>query len=206
MLQALLACALLLVTHTAAADDYVAGRHYEVIEPALETGGTDGKVVVMELFWYGCPHCFEFEPVIEAWLKEKPENIEFVRVPAVFARNWEIHARAFYAAEQLGVLEETHEALFNALHRERQRLFTVDALVAFYAAHGVDEQAFREAYESFDVDNKTRRAMAITRKSGIGGVPALLVDGRYRLSTQQTGSYEAMLKVAEALAAKDSSR
>jgi thiol:disulfide interchange protein DsbA len=206
MLKALLACALLLAAHAATAEDYVAGRHYEVIEPALEIQAADGKVSVTELFWYGCPHCYEFEPTIEAWLENKPEYIEFSRVPAVFARNWEIHARAFYAAEQLGVLEQTHEALFNALHRERRRLFTPDDLAAFYAEYGVSEEAFREAYDSFDVDNKTRRAMAITRKSGIGGVPAIIVAGRYRLSTQQTGSYEAMLKVAEYLAAKESSR
>ncbi|MEQ8663984.1 MAG: thiol:disulfide interchange protein DsbA/DsbL [Gammaproteobacteria bacterium] len=206
MLKVLLACALLVLAPAAVAADYVAGRHYELIEPPLETAAADDKVVVMELFWYGCPHCFEFEPAIEEWLASEPENVEFVRVPAVFARNWEIHARAFYAAEQLGVLKQTHTALFNALHRERRRLFTLDDLVTFYAEHGVDAEAFRTAYESFDVDQKTRRAMAITRKSGIGGVPALVVDGRYRLSTQQTGGYDAMLKVAEHLAAKDSSR
>ena len=98
------AAALLLCAAAAASDELQPGRHYDLIEPPAETAVGAGKVEVVELFWYGCPHCYQFEPVIEQWLEGKPEHIEFVRMPAVFAPNWEVHARAYYAAEQLGVL------------------------------------------------------------------------------------------------------
>ena len=196
----------LLATVALADDEFLAGRHYETIEPPAETNVAAGKVEIVELFWYGCPHCFQFEPLIASWLKTKAPYIEFVRMPAVFAANWEIHARAFYAAEQLGVLDQVHEPLFDALHNERRKVFSADELAAFYAEHGVSAEDFHKAYNSFDVDKKTRRAVALTRKYGIGGVPAIIVNGKYRSSTQQAGSYEDLLKVADFLAAKEASR
>ncbi|MGE0485167.1 MAG: thiol:disulfide interchange protein DsbA/DsbL [Gammaproteobacteria bacterium] len=189
-----------------AEDEFRPGRHYEKITPPVETEVGEGKVEVVEMFWYGCPHCYEFEPAIKQWLEHKPDNIEFVRVPAVFAHNWEIHARAFYAAQQLGILDKTHGALFDALHKERRRLFDEDALATFYAGFGVTEQQFRDAYESFDVDTKVRHAVALTRKYGISGVPAMIVDGTWRTGTQQAGDYENVLKVVDFLAAKDKDR
>lgn len=202
MLKYLLTAMLALVTTMAGAEEVIAGRHYERVSPAVATNVADNKIEVVELFWYGCPHCYQFEPAIEHWLETKPDNIEFVRVPAIFARNWELHARAYYAAEQLGVLDKTHGALFDALHKQRRKLFTEDALVAFFVEQGVDEAAFLEAYNSFDVDSKTRTAATLTRKYGITGVPAMVVDGRYRTSAQKTGTYEMLLKVVDHLAAK----
>lgn len=187
---------------TAHADDYVAGQHYQAVVPP-QTTTTPGKIEVVEMFWYGCPHCYEFEPVIHDWLQGKPDYIEFVRVPAVFASNWEVHARAYYAAEQLGVLDQIHKPLFDALHVDKRKLFNVDELAAFFAEHGVAEQAFRTAYDSFDVDKKTRRAIAVTRGYGISGVPAVIVNGKYRSSAQYAGSYQNLLKLVEFLADKE---
>ncbi len=207
MLRSLLAACLMAGAAAAFAQDaFQPGKHYEGVSPAVATHVEEGKVEVLELFWYGCPHCYAFEPELSKWLESKADYIEFVRVPAVFARNWEIHARAYYAAEQLGVLEQTHPALFEALHRERRRVFSVDELAGFFAEHGVDESAFRAAYDSFDVDTKTRRAVKLTREYGITGVPAVIIDGRYRTSTQKTGDFETLLKVVDALAAKQADR
>ncbi len=188
---------------TEAAEPFNPGQHYEGISPAVATSVAADKVEVVELFWYGCPHCFAFEPSIEAWLKTKADYIEFVRVPAVFARNWEIHARAYYAAEQLGVLDKTHAALFRALHEGKRKLFSQAELAAFYAEQGVPEADFNRAYESFDVDTKTRNAIALTRQYGISGVPAVIVNGRYRSSAQKAGTYDNMLKLVDFLAAKE---
>ncbi len=187
---------------TEAQEKYHSGQHYQEVKPAVESTVPAGSIEVVELFWYGCPHCYQFEPQIEKWLEEKPEKIAFKRVPAIFAKNWEVHARAFYAAEQLGILERSHRALFDAIHEDHRKLFTEDQLAEFYAGFGVSEDAFRKAYNSFDVDAKTRQAMALTRRYGINGVPAIVVDGRYRSSTQQTGSYEELLNVTDFLAAK----
>ncbi len=190
---------------TEAQEKYHSGQHYQEVKPAVESTVPAGSIEVVELFWYGCPHCYQFEPQIEKWLDEKPEKIAFKRVPAIFAKNWEVHARAFYAAEQLGILERSHRALFDAIHEDHRKLFTEDQLAEFYAGFGVSEDEFRKAYNSFDVDAKTRQAMALTRRYGINGVPAIVVDGRYRSSTQQTGSYEELLNVTDFLAAKSAS-
>lgn len=194
---------LLLTAHSAFAADWNPGQHYEGVSPPVRPDVAAGKVEVVELFWYGCPHCFAFEPSIEEWLKTKADYIEFKRVPAVFAKNWEVHARAYYATEQLGVTEKTHSALFEALHRDKAKLFTVDALAQFYARHGVAEADFRAAYDSFDVDSKTRNAIALTRKYGISGVPAVIVNGKYRSSARKVGTYENLLKLVDFLAAKE---
>lgn len=205
MLRSLLAAFVVFAACVAnAADPYKAGEHYALVTPPVATSSEDGRVEVVELFWYGCPHCYAFEPSIESWLKDKPEYVDFVRVPAVFAANWEIHARAFYATEQLGVTDQTHHALFKALHVDKRKLFSLDALAAFFAEQGVDEADFRKAYDSFDVDNKTRQAVQVTRKYGISGVPAVIVNGKYRSSAKRVGNYTELLKLVDFLAAKES--
>ncbi|MGR8919928.1 MAG: thiol:disulfide interchange protein DsbA/DsbL [Gammaproteobacteria bacterium] len=206
MIRFCVAVTSLVLALAASAETYTEGQHYEAISPPVKTTAAQGKVEVVELFWYGCPHCFAFEPTIEKWLETKPDSIEFRRVPAIFARNWAVHARAYYAAEQLGVLDRTHSRLFEALHVKQQKIFTEDQIVAFFVANGVDEQAFRDAYNSFDVDSKTRTAMTLTRQYGITGVPAMIVNGRYRSSARQTGTYENLLKLVEYLAAKENSQ
>jgi len=188
-----------------AADEFVEGQHYEAITPAL-AAGADGEVEIIELFWYGCPHCFDFEPRISAWVGHLPAGTSFRRVPAVFARNWELHARAYYAAEQLGVLEAIHKPLFDAIHVEKRELVTQEALAAFFAEQGVKAEDFNAAFDSFEVDGKTRKAIAATRDSGIGGVPAMLVNGKYRVTAQLAGDYDTLLKVVDFLAAKEHAR
>ena len=197
--------ALLVVTNSPA-DEFVAGQHYQEVKPAVATSVAAGKVEVLELFWYGCPHCYAFEPQLSEWVKNKPDYVEFVRVPAVFAHNWELHARAYYAAQQLGVLEKVHQPLFNAIHSQGRKVGTEEELAQFFADQGVDAEAFKKAYNSFDVDTKTRHAIALTREYGITGVPALIVNGKYRTSAQEAGDLTTLLKVVESLADKEHKR
>lgn len=202
LLAALLAC----LTLTAHADDeFVAGQHYQLITPAQPTT-TGDKVEVLELFWYGCPHCFAFEPALQEWLKKKPDYVQFARVPAVFAHNWEVHARAYFAAQQLGILDKIHEPLFEAIHKDNRKLFTEDELAPFFAEHGATAEQFHQAYNSFEVDTKTRHVIAATREYGISGVPALIINGKYRSSAQQAGGFDNLLKLVEFLAAKEHNR
>jgi thiol:disulfide interchange protein DsbA len=208
MLRSVLAgLCLALSAHAADEQSFNPGpQHYEAVSPAVPTQVAAGKVQVVELFWYGCPHCYAFEPTIEAWLKTKADYIEFVRVPAIFAKNWEPHARAYFAAQQLGVLDKTHSALFEALHRQKRKLLTEDDLVGFFAEHGVAEGAFRQAFNSFDVEKNARNAKSLTRKYGISGVPAVIINGKYRSSAQKAGTYENLLKLVDFLAAKETNR
>ena len=205
MLRIIIGVLSLALTFGAAAAEsaYKEGEHYERITPEVATNG-EGKIEVVEIFWYGCHHCYAFEPHIEEWLKSKPENVVFRRVPGIFAQNWVPHARAFYVAETLGVMDKVHTALFEAIHGLGRKINDEDALARFFAEHGVAESDFREAYNSFSVDTKTRQAMTASKDYGITGVPSMIVNGRFRTSARLTGTYAEMLKVVDTLVAKES--
>ena len=196
----------LLAAANSPAEEFVVGQHYQEVKPAVATSTATDKVEVLELFWYGCPHCYAFEPQLQEWLKNKADYIEFVRVPAVFAQNWEVHARAFYAAQQLGVLDKLNAPMFDAIHKEARKLGSEEEVTQFFADKGVPAKDFKKAYNSFDVDTKTRRAIALTREYGITGVPALIVNGKYRSSAQEAGDFATLLKLVDYLAAKEHKR
>ena len=190
---------------SSAQETYIEGQHYERITPAVQTTNEDG-VEVVEVFWYGCPHCFDFEPHINDWKKKQADDIHFRRMPAIFNKNWVPHARAYYTAEILGVSDTIHPALFNALHKKRQRLFTEESLRQFFIDNGVKAEDFDNTYHSFAVDTKTRQAMVATRDYKISGVPALIINGRFWTSARLTGDFDGMLKVTDFLADKERAR
>ena len=202
---ALLAMLFIVPLAAQAADTFKEGEHYERITPEVATQA-DGKIEVVEVFWYGCHHCYSFEPDIKKWLKSKPDDVEFRRVPGVFARNWIPHARAYYTAEILGVTDAIHTPLFEAIHDEGRRIGDEDSLARFFAEHGVAEADFREAYNSFSVDTKTRQALVASKEYGISGVPSVIVNGRYRTSARLAGTYENLLKIVDALVDKESTQ
>jgi len=205
MLRVLLACLMFGAVATATAEEFQEGVHYQLLATPLETQSGD-KIEVVELFWYGCHHCFSFEPLVQKWQQSLPDDVAFRRVPAVFAENWVPHARAFYAAEALGSLDRLHTPLFKALHEEEQKIFNEDALIRFAADQGIDEKDFRSAYTGFAIDGKVKKAMLYTRDSGITGVPAVIVNGKYRTGAQLAGSQEQVLKVVDFLVAKERAR
>lgn len=153
---------------------------------------------VLELFWYGCPHCHPLEPLLNDWRARHP-GVVFERMPAVLGDSWAIHAHAYYAAESLGVLERFHQPLFDAIHVDGKRFNDEAALAAFAAAQGVDAVRFRQALRAFAVDARVRQAMAITRRIGLDGVPALVVNGRYLTSPSLAGSRQRALEALDFL-------
>ena len=161
------------------ATDFKEGVQYKAIEPAPPPG-TGEVVQVMEFFMYGCPHCSQLEPYLEEWLKTKPENVEFVRVPAMFGGSANMHAGAFYALEIMGEGERLHGKLFDEIHIIKNRMQTRDALEEFLASQDVDMEKFRAAMSSFTVQTKAKRAEALMRRFEISGVPSVVVDARYR--------------------------
>jgi len=167
--------------------------------PAPEPTETGDEIEVLEVFMYSCPHCFHLEPRIAQWLKNKPAYVEFRRMPALFGAKAEPHARAFYAAELLGVQDKLDLPLFDALHVKKRKLWDEDALVAFAAEQGIDADEFRKAYNSFFVNMKVRRAEEMGKRYGVDGVPTFIVNGKYRTSPSQTGSQEAMFQVVDEL-------
>jgi thiol:disulfide interchange protein DsbA len=177
--------------------------NYEVVTPAQPIQNS-AKVEVIEFFWYGCPHCYSLEPSMVEWLKNKPANVEFIRQPAVFSDLWGKHAKAFFTAEALGVGEKVHADFFDAIQNKKQKLVTEDELAKFFADHGVKDEDFRAAYNSFLVDAKMRQAETMGTRYGITGVPALIVNGKYRVTATTAKSQENMLNVTNQLIQKES--
>ncbi len=178
------------------------GIDYRTLGQAVPTE-TGNKVEVLELFWYGCPHCYHLEPQLKQWLKNKPDYVEFRRLPAVLGRGWVNHGRAFFAAELLGVLDDLHEPLFVALHDKKMRLFDEGAIADWFAAQGVDREEFVKAYRSFIVDMKVRKVSQLGHRLGLDGVPSFVVNGKYVTSATQTGSRDRMFEVIDYLAARE---
>jgi thiol:disulfide interchange protein DsbA len=180
----------------------VAGEDYEVIEAGQPWRPLAGKVEVVEVFSYSCPHCAAFDPSIEAWAAKLPKDVRFNYVPAAFDANDQF-SRGFFAAEQAGVLRQTHSALFRAIHDEESvpmRNPSVAELATFYAAHGLPAAKFRAAVATPAMDAKMASARAFLVAAGITGTPSLIVDGKYRISGK---SHEDTLRIADQLIAKE---
>lgn len=176
------------------------GRDYEAVEFPQPT--TDPKrVEVLELFFYGCPHCFDLEPLLVKWVKKLPRHAYFRRMPAIFNDGWVPLAKAYYAAEALGVVDKLHGEIFNAIHLQGVNLNDRGNLLRFVGARGVDAAKFAKAYDSFGVQTQVRQARELTAAYGIQGVPSLIVDGKYRTSSSLTGSHEKLFPVLDELIA-----
>lgn len=179
------------------------GKGYKDLS-AVQPTQDPAKVEVIEFFWYGCPHCYQFEPLLEEWHSSLPANVNFIRQPAVFSSVWGKHAKAYFTAEVLGVVEKVHGDLFYEIQVKNQKLTSEDDLAKFFVAHGVDKAAFHDAYNSFIVDTKMRQAKTMGPRYGITGVPAIVVNGKYLVNGKTAGSHEGMIKVINELIAKES--
>ncbi len=181
---------------------YEEGEYYKKLPDPVSTGNS-GKIEVLELFWYGCPHCYALEPRLEAWAAKLPQDVEFKKMPAVLARHWVVHARAFYAAALLGVEKNVHSALFEALHERRENISDQASLAKFFARHGVSEKDFNQAFKSFSVSSKLQKAQINQRKYRASGVPAIIVNGKYLVGMGMKGGDKELFDVVEFLIDKE---
>ncbi|MGI9333511.1 MAG: thiol:disulfide interchange protein DsbA/DsbL [Gammaproteobacteria bacterium] len=185
-----------------AESDFDITGKYDVL-PAPQPTSSGDKIEIVDVFWYGCPHCFKFLPVMERYAASAPEYTEVRRMPAIFRDSWEPHARAFYTAKALGKLEEIHRPIFEAIHNQGAKLATKAELRQFFGKFGVDEQDFEDAWTSFGVDSEVRKTLKAQRLYGVRGTPSVVVNGKYLVSTRKAGSYDNMIKVVEALVRKE---
>jgi len=184
------------------AADFTEGKDYKAITAQATDSGD--RIEVLEFFWYGCPHCYSFEPHLIAWKKSKPANVVFTRVPAIFRPDWEVQARAYYALVNMGVVEDIHGKIFAAIHKDKRRLDKKENLVDFIVANGVDREKFLAEYSSFAVDGMVRKAKRMLKPYQIQGVPTVAVNGKYITSGSMAGSYDNMIKILDHLVAKES--
>ena len=188
------------------------GQHYIRMVPSQPTMGGADKIEVAEFFWYGCPHCYSFEPTINAWAKDMPAGARFVRIPVVWNTVHELHARLFYTMDVLarnGSLadgEAFHDTVFQEIQARGNRLTSEDSIRRLFERFGVDADAFNSTWKSFEVDQKLRVAKDLGRRYNIQGVPAVVVNGKYRTGGQEAGSYDAVPDVINELIARESQR
>jgi protein dithiol oxidoreductase (disulfide-forming) len=177
----------------------VAGKDYVAVNPPQPTE-TGNKVEVLEVFSYMCPHCNEFEPKLAAWVKKLPADVQFRRMPVVFSRaSWETLARSYYALEALGAIDKVHSKIFAAIHEENQILQNKDTIFDWIEKQGVDRKKFTEAFNSFSVQSKVQRTTQKAQSYGVSGVPTVIIDGKYLVSSTQAGNYEKLLQTADEL-------
>ncbi len=179
------------------------GRHYARLPAAQGTSSSPDQIEVAEVFWYGCPHCYTFDPYIENWLEDLPEDVNFVRIPAVWNVLLQVHARAYYAGQALDVDEGVHAAFFREIHINRNGLDSQPALAEFFASHGVDADDFNAAFESFAVNTRMNRADELARRYRISSVPTVVVNGKYTTDAGMAGSYEELMELIDELVAME---
>lgn len=203
----MLAALLLLSFGTAAtaAERFTEDVDYRRLDPSL-SAKLSAKVEVLELFWYRCPHCDQLQPLLDSWRQQHGKEVDWQRMPAVLGDNWAIQARAYYAAEALGILERVHGPLFDAYHRRHRPLKDETDFAGFFAEYGVDKAKFKQAFSSFSVDAKVRQAVEMGRRLRLEGVPAVVVGGKYLVSPAQSGGPEKAIRVMEYLLAQERSR
>ena len=173
------------------------GKDYRLVRPAQPTDVPAGSIEAIEFFWYGCPHCNSLEPALEQWVGKLPDDVVFRRIHVPFGERR--HQQLFYTLESMGKEEELHKAVFNAIHVDRDRLDTVDRMVAMLSKHGVDEKQFRDTFDSFAVRTKMRRAAQVVDAYGVDGVPAMAIAGKYYTAPSMVGSNGAALRVMDQL-------
>jgi len=167
----------------------------------------ENRVEVLEYFWFGCPHCYAFEPTINGWAADKPDHVDFVREAPPLNPAWTPHSQAYYASQVLGIQEEFFEPFFNAIHKEKKRLASpkqISKWAGNLGIDGVDEEKFLKTMSSFAVDAKIRRSMEMARADGINSVPSVVIDRRYKTSGSVAGSNERVVDVIRALSEKKS--
>lgn len=203
-----IALLLLLLSATNAAlsqpEKYIAGTHYTVLESPVRTGNT-GKIEVVEAFWYGCPHCFSFEPLLLDWTQRNAERIEFERAPAIFNNLMKLHAQVFFTAQSLGLLDTLHDAIYEALVLDNRPLQNESQIGEFFASHGVERKAFESAFNSFSVRTKVQQAQSRMQDYKLRGTPSMIVNGKYRVMTgSAVPTQRQMLEVVDFLIDKES--
>lgn len=177
----------------------VEGTHYVRLSQPLPMPA-DGKFEVVEFFWYGCPHCNDFEPALEAWTKTLPADVVFRRAPVAFRPEPHgIHQRVYFALETMGLVATLHRKVFYAIHNDRARLDKPAEISAFMAKNGVDGAKFMEVFNSFSVQTKARQAAQLSEAYKIDGVPAIGIHGRFYTSGSLAGSNERALAVTDQL-------
>ena len=178
------------------------GKQYVTLSSPVPVS-VPGKIEVVELFWYGCPHCYQLEPALNAWAEKLPADVNFIRVPALFGRTWDIHGQLFITLDLMKVEQRVHKAVFDAIHKQGKELKDPEEMADFLAEQGVDRDSFLNTYNSFAVKGQMAKAKQLAKAYQITGVPVMIVNGKYRFDVRSAGGEEQLLQVADYLIDKE---
>ncbi|ASQ47272.1 thiol:disulfide interchange protein DsbA/DsbL [Legionella clemsonensis] len=201
MVKRLLLIILLLPTLTFA-DEFVAGKDYElVVGPATNAGSP--KVTVTEFFSYGCPWCYRLEPALSTWLQQQGSKVQFSRVPVIFNKDWKVYAKAYYTAHLLGLETKINPALFKAIQTEKRNLANNEAMINFFTAEGADNNTVKSAFEnSTMIDLQIAQDAALMSHYHVNGVPAVVVNNRYKTDLQMAQNQKRFFMILDFLVNK----
>ena len=191
---------------------YKEGEHYVRMVPTQPTVGGADKIEVAEFFMYGCSHCYDLEPYINEWAKNKDPGVRFVRIPAAWNALVQLHAQLYYTEEVLarnGVLKDPEgfrETVFQEYHQRGNRLTSEAAIQKLFARFGVSEEDFQSTWGSFEVNQKLRVGADLARRYSITSVPAIVVNGKYRTSAAETGTYPRLIEAIDELTVREGLR
>jgi thiol:disulfide interchange protein DsbA len=188
----------------AQAENIEAGRQYVELSSPVPVS-QPGKIEVVELFWYGCPHCYQFEPTLNPWVEQLPQDVNFVRIPALFGGLWDAHGQLFITLESMGVEKRVHQAIFEKLHGNPKQLTSAEEMADFLETQGVDKTKFISTFNSFAVAGLMAKAKQLAKSYQITGVPVLIVNGKYRFDVSSSGGPKEALGVADFLIQKERS-
>lgn len=197
-----LGVSLLLITISgyAAQNNYQAGKDYQVISGSSnipeEYAIPKGKIQVIEFFSYGCPWCYRMQPILAKWLKNKPANVEFEKIPVMFEPGWSMYSKAYYTGKALGITEKLSPALFDAIQKQGKDLTNPVAMQAFFATQGVNADTFKSAFdESPQITIQLNQANTMMLAYQVMHIPAFVVDGKYKTDAGMAGGDQQMIPI-----------
>lgn len=183
-------------------EKFQAGKHYFAIDPVQPTSSGD-KIEVLEVFMYTCPHCYDLEPYLSKWKATAPADVAYSAFPAAWNEPVEAFARAFYAAETLGILAASHDKFFAAIHKDHLPFRTIEDIAQWYTQFGVTKEAFLSAASSFAVNTKINRSKAMVPRWGVAGTPTVVINGTYRFDVSSAGGHQNIAELIDFLVAKE---
>jgi len=182
------------------------GRDFKVLTAAQGTTSSPDKIEVTEAFWYGCSHCYQFDPLVSDWAKKLPDDVTFVRLPVMWNPTNQIHARLYYTAQALGKIEEMHAAIFREIHVSNNMLTTEEEIEKFFGRFGVSPDEFRKTFRSFTVEGQLKRAKELTARYEVRSVPMMIVNGKYNTDAPGLKNFDDMLAVTAELIERERRR
>ena len=180
-------------------EKFVEGVDFQLINdiPSSYEQKKSKKILIVEAFWYGCPHCYIFDDYLSKWELKKEKDIEFVNMPVVFNKPWLLHARVFYTIEEMDNYSELHKSFFYAFHEQQRKFSTLDSVMNFVDSQNIDVDKAKKIFSSEKISKKVQAAHYMLETYKIDSVPAIIINNKYKISGSMAKTYDRMIEISE---------